>query len=104
MKSYTLPIRFIIVTSACLIAYFLILSLLGLHTNVFDSLFNMIITGFGIYETIKYLKVKSPDTFGYSTGFVSGLVTGWVATLIFALFFAFFSTEVFPGFLEELST
>lgn len=104
MKNYTLPVRFGIVTSACLIAYFLILASLGLHTNVFYSLFNAVITGFGIYETIKYLKIKQPETFVYSTGFVAGLVTGGLATLLFTIFFAFYSTEVSPGFLEELST
>ena len=49
MKNYALPIRFGIAASGCLIAYFLILSLLGLHTNVFYSLFNGVITGFSIY-------------------------------------------------------
>ena len=34
----TLPIRFGLVTAAVLIAYFLILSLMGKHTNVFYSL------------------------------------------------------------------
>ncbi len=104
MKNFTLPIRFGIVTSACLIAYFLILALLGLHTNVFYSLFNAIITGFGVYETIKYLKIKEPGTFDYGKGFVAGLVSGGVATIIFTLFFALYSTELAPGFLEELST
>lgn len=103
MKNYALPIRFGIATSGCLIAYFLILSLLGLHTNIFYSLFNGVITGFGIYEAIKYFKIKKADTFGYSTGFVAGLVTGGVATLIFTIFFALYSTELNPGFLEKLS-
>ena len=57
MNNYALPIRFGVAASGCLIAYFLILSLLGLHTNVFYSLFNTI-----------------------------------------------YSTELQPGFLEELST
>lgn len=104
MKNYTLPVRFGIVTSACLISYFLILALLGLHTNVFYSLFNAIITGFGVFETIKYLKIKKPETFDYATGFMAGLITGGVATIIFTFFFAFYSTELAPGFLEELST
>ncbi len=104
MKNFTLPIRFGIVTSACLIAYFLILASLGLHTNVFYSLFNAVITGFGVYETIKYLKIKRPETFTYSIGFVAGLTTGGIATLLFTIFFAFYSTEISPGFLEELST
>ena len=58
MKNLTLPIRFGIVTSAVLVAYFLILALLGKHTNVFFSLFNGVITGFGIYETNKYTTLR----------------------------------------------
>ena len=53
MKNITLPIRFGLVTSAVLIAYFLILSLMEYHTNVFFSLFNGVITGFALYEATK---------------------------------------------------
>jgi len=104
MKEFALPIRFGIATSGCLIAYFLILSLLGLHTNVFYSLFNGIITGFGIYEAIKIYKNRDKTGFNYGKGFMAGLVTGGVATFIFTLFFALYSTELNIGFLEELST
>ena len=104
MNNYALPIRFGVATSGCLIAYFLILSLLGLHVNVFYSLFNAVITGFAIYEAIKYYKIRKGKDFTYGEGFVAGLVTGGVATFIFTLFFAFYSTELQPGFLEELST
>ena len=104
MKRFALPIRFGIVTSGCLIAYFLILSLFGLHTNVFYSLFNGVITGFGIYEAIKYLRIRDREGFSYSKGFSAGLVTGFVATLIFTIFFAFYATEVNSGFLEALSS
>lgn len=104
MKNYALPIRFGVAASGCLIAYFLILSLLDLHVNVFYSLFNVVITGFAIYEAIKFYKVQKGEQFTYGEGFVAGLVTGGVATLIFTLFFALYSTELQPGFLEELST
>ncbi|SDL68377.1 DUF4199 domain-containing protein [Kriegella aquimaris] len=103
MKQFALPIRFGIATSGCLIAYFLILSLFNLHTNVFYSLFNAIITGFGIYEAIKYLRLKDPS-FDYGKGFIAGLVTGGVATFIFTVFFALYSTELNTSFLSELST
>lgn len=102
MREYALPIRFGIATSGCLIAYFLILALFGLHTNVFYSLFNGVITGFGIYEVIKYVKAHR-KIFDYSTGFISGMITGFVATLIFTLFFALYSTELNTDFLQELS-
>ncbi|WP_027065825.1 DUF4199 domain-containing protein [Maribacter sp. Hel_I_7] len=104
MNNYALPIRFGVAASGCLITYFLILSLLQLHVNVFYSLFNVVITGFAIYESIKYYKLKKGSTFSYGGGFMAGLITGGVATLIFTLFFAVYSTELQPGFLEELST
>ncbi|MFS4468763.1 DUF4199 domain-containing protein [Maribacter sp. 2210JD10-5] len=104
MNRFALPIRFGMATSGSLIAYFLVLSLLGLHTNVFYSLFNAFITGFGIYEAIKFFKLQQKEKFNYSSGFKTGLVTGGMATLAFTLFFALYSTELDPGFLEELST
>ncbi|KQC30906.1 DUF4199 domain-containing protein [Flagellimonas eckloniae] len=103
MKNLTLPIRFGIVTSAVLIAYFLILSLLGKHTNVFYSLFNGVVTGFGIYETIKYAKLRLGKDFSYGKGFMAGITMGFVATLLFTIFFAFYATELNTDFLAELS-
>ncbi|MBD0851477.1 DUF4199 domain-containing protein [Maribacter arenosus] len=103
MKNYALPIRFGIATSGCLIAYFLILSLFFLHTNVFFSIFNSVITGFGIYETIKIFKIREGVNFNYGRGFTAGLVTGSVATIIFTIFFAFYATEINTDFLKELS-
>lgn len=104
MKEYALPIRFGIATSGCLIAYFLILSLFNLHTNVFFSLFNGVITAGGIYEAIKFYKLKNLESFDYGKGFMAGMVTGVVATIIFTFFFALYSTELNSGFLPELST
>ncbi|WP_190810065.1 DUF4199 domain-containing protein [Flagellimonas sp. S3867] len=103
MKNLSLPIRFGIVTSAVLIAYFLILALMGKHTNVFYSLFNGVITGLGIYETIKYTKLRMGKEFDYGKGFMAGITTGFVATLLFTIFFALYSTELDSGFLDELS-
>lgn len=103
MMKFILPVRFGIATSGSLIAYFLILSLFELHTNVFYSLFNGIITGFGIYEAIKYLRIENKPTFNYGRGFTAGIVTGFVATLIFTIFFAFYATEINIDFLPELS-
>ena len=101
---FALPIRFGIAASGSLIAYFLILSLFGLHTNVFFSLFNGVITGFAIYEAIKYQRLAEGEAFNYTSGFKTGLVTGFVATIIFTLFFALYSTEINPEFLSELTS
>ena len=48
MKNLSLPIRFGLVTSALLIAYFLVLALVDKHTSPAFSFVNAIITGFGI--------------------------------------------------------
>lgn len=103
MKKFALPIRFGIATSGCLIAYFLILSLFDLHTNVFYSLFNGVITGFGIYEAIRYFKLRDRVGFNYGVGFIAGVITGCVSTLVFTFFFAFYATEFNTDFLKELS-
>lgn len=104
MMRFALPIRFGLAASGSLIAYFLILSLFDLHTNVFYSLFNAVITGFAIYEAIKYHKLELGRDFNYGVGFKTGVTVGFVATIIFTVFFAFYSTEVDPEFLSNLST
>ena len=104
MMRFALPIRFGIAVSGSLIAYFLILSLFGLHTNVFYSLFNGVITGFGIYEAIKYSRLELGSEFTYAHGFKTGLVTGFVGTVLFTIFFAFYSTEINTEFLPALSS
>ncbi|WP_274474085.1 DUF4199 domain-containing protein [Mangrovimonas aestuarii] len=102
MKKLALPIRFGLVICACLIAFFLLLSLFGAHTNPIYSLFNAIITGFGIYEAIKYTKIELGPDFDYAKGFGVGLLTGFVATILFTVFFTFYATEIEPGFLLRL--
>ncbi len=103
MKEFALPIRFGVATSGSLIAYFLVLALFDLHTNVFFSLFNGVITGFGIYEAIKYFRLSEKYEFNYGKGFTAGIVTGFIATILFTLFFTLYSTELNPEFLEQLS-
>ena len=104
MKNLSIPIRFGLVISACLIAYFLILALFNLHTKPILSIFNGIITGFGIFEAISFIKHKRPEKFNYINGFKTGLVTGFIASIIFTIFFAFYATEIDPKFLSKLLT
>lgn len=103
MKNLSLPIRFGIIISGILIAYFLVVSLFNAHTNPLFSLFNSIITGFGIFETIRYYKLIQGITFDYSKGFIVGLVTGFVATILFSIFFLFYITEINQNFISEMS-
>lgn len=102
MKLSALPVRFGLVISACLIAYFLILSLFNLHTNPIFSLFNSVIVAFGIFEAIKVYKLEQGDAFNYINGFKIGLVSGAIATLIFTVFFTFYATEINAAFIPQL--
>lgn len=102
MKTLSLPIRFGLVTSAVLIAYFLILALFDKHTNPVFSFFNAVITAFGIYEAVRLKKLKDVKLFSYGEGFKTGIITGFVATLFFTAFFLFYATEVSPEFLSNL--
>ena len=102
MKNIILPIRFGLVTSAVLIAYFLVLSLFNKHTNPAFSLINAAITLFGVYEAIKVVKLQNVAAFTYESGFKVGVVTGAVATIVFTLFFLLYATEINPEFLPLL--
>lgn len=102
MKNFALPIRFGVVISACLIAFFLLLSLFGDHSNPLFSLFNGVITALGIYEAIRVCKLERGRDFSYTNGFEIGLTTGGIATLIFTLFFALYVTEINPEFITVL--
>ena len=104
MTAYALPIRYGLATSGSLIAYFLVLSLFGLHTNVFYSLANGIFMGFGIFEAIKAFRLSEGKDYNFGKGFAAGAVTGVTATFVFTLFFAFYSTEINLEFLPNLAT
>lgn len=102
MHKIILPIRFGLAIAGALIVYFLILSFLGLHIYPMFSLFNGVITGFGIFEAIKYYKREKGPSFEYSDGFSTGVVTGFVATILFTIFFALYAGNINPDFLENI--
>jgi len=102
MNKMILPIRYALALSGCLIAYFLLLALMGLHTNPAFSFVNAAISAFGIYAAIKSYKLGQGDNFSYSKGFTVGILTGFISTLIFTIFFAFYATELDKNFLPKL--
>lgn len=103
MSRFVLSVRFGIALASSLIAYFLVLSLFGLHTNPFFSLFNGVITGFAIYEAIRYKRIELKSDYNYSSGFQAGIVTGFLATIIFTIFMAVYATEVEPDFISKIA-
>lgn len=97
-----LPLRYAIAISGCLIAYFLLLALLELHTNPIYSFFNAVISAFGIYAAIKSYKLEQGEDFEYFNAFTVGILTGFISTLIFTIFFAIYATELDTDFLPAL--
>ena len=102
MKSLSLPIRFGLVTSAILIAYFLVLSLFNNHIHPAFSFFNAVITTLGIFEVIRYKKIQNYNDFSYGEGFKTGIITGFIASFLFTLFFLFYATEININFLPDM--
>jgi hypothetical protein len=102
MKKIILPVRFGLVTSAILIAYFLVLAMFEKQTDPVYSFLNAGITTFGIYEAIRFFKLEQGELFNYTNGFTTGLITGSTATIVFTFFFLFYSTEVNQSFLPQL--
>lgn len=105
IKSTTL--KYGIVVSIALIAYFILLSFFDKHTSPLFSVFNSFIIGFGIYKAINFIKLNQGRNFEYSSGFKVGLFTGFLATIIHGLFFTLYITNVnlnFPKVLLDSST
>lgn len=102
MKRAILPVRFGLIISGILIAYFLLLSLFDKHINPVFSFLNAIITALGIFETVRYYRLEQGDSFDYSKGFSAGLISGFVGSVAFTLFFLVYATEINDGFLERL--
>lgn len=102
MKKSTIPVKYGVMIAIGLIIYFLILSLIGVHTNPIYSLGNGIIVAFGLYKAMKNYKYEKGNAFEFQKGFMAGLFTGFNATLIFVIFFAFYVTNIESDFLPEM--
>jgi len=102
MKNFSFPVRYGIFIGVGLIAYFLLLSLVGVQTNPVFSLGNGFIVGFGLYYALKNFKSETGSDYDYQKGFMVGLLTGFNATVIFTIFFAIYVTNFNTSFLPEM--
>lgn len=104
MKPDKLFLRYGFLIAVGLIAYFLILKLVGLHEQIWLRLINGLIVGYGIYAVIRMRRILEGDKFDYFKGFKSGIYAGFFATLIFTAFMAiymFHLDENFPNSIME---
>ncbi|MEW7289832.1 DUF4199 domain-containing protein [Aquimarina sp. 2304DJ70-9] len=102
MKNFAIPIKYGVLIAIGLIAYFLILSLIGVQTNPVFSLGNGVIVALGLYSAMKNYKKEKGGDFNYQKGFMAGLFTGFNATIIFTIFFAIYVTNINTNFLPEM--
>jgi uncharacterized membrane protein len=102
MKRSSVPLIYGIYIGIALIAYFLLLAIFELHRNPVYSVFNLVITGVGIFFAIKKYRDKKASKFKYQKGFMAGLTAGFIATVIFTGFFAVYASELNPDFSQEL--
>jgi len=101
-SSATVAIKYGIITTITLIVYFLIIKLLGLHTNPWFRLLNGLVMAYGIYTAIKRYKLISGTAFNYINGFKVGLLTGFLATFVFALFMGIYMFHIDTAFMDSL--
>jgi len=97
-KMYT---RYGIIIAIILIAYFLLLKLLGLHQYPVLSAANGVIFGVGILMALKQYK-SSESSFKYQNGFQLGIFTGGLATIIFVIFMAVYMYQLDAEFSQNI--
>lgn len=96
------PVRKALLITVALIFYFITLSFFNLHTSPIFSLFNTIITGIGLFLSLKAFKMRLGKDFNYYKGFIFSIYTGFLSVTFFTIFFLIFITEIQPLFLEEM--
>ena len=97
----SVSLKYGLIIAIALIAYFMLLKLIGLHLNPWFRLFNGVIMATGLYQAIKFYK-KDNNAFNYTNGFVTAVLTGFFATVIFALFMAIYMFHFDVAFMDHL--
>lgn len=84
-----------------LIAYFLLLKLVGLHQYPVLSSINALIYAGGIYMAIKKYNSQEDDR-KFEKGFEVGLLSGGIASIIFTLFMAIYMYQIDTEFAASI--
>ena len=84
-------------TAILLIAYFLLIRLLGLHHYTILSSVNGLIFAFGIYMAIKKSYSVDPEM-KYEKGFEIGLLSGVIGSILFTIFMAVYMYQIDTDF------
>ena len=98
LKTYN---KYGIIIAISLIAYFLMMKLLGLHEYPVFSIFNAILFGGGIYRAIKTHLRDNPDS-KYQDLWQAGFMSGAIATIIFTAFMAIYMYQINSVFATQM--
>jgi hypothetical protein len=93
--------RYGIWIAVILIAYFLLLKLIGLHQYPVLSSVNGLIFGAGIYLALKKYSSRK-NNFKYEKGFEVGLLSGGIASLLFTIFMAVYMYQIDNEFADGI--
>ncbi|HET8803168.1 MAG TPA: DUF4199 domain-containing protein [Aequorivita sp.] len=85
--------RYGIGIAVILIAYFLLLKLVGLHQYPVLSAVNGLIYGVGMFMAIKHYNSRKTKL-KYEKGFEVGLLCGGIATIIFVIFMSIYMYQI----------
>jgi|SRR5690606_3072871 len=93
--------RYGIGIAVILIAYFLLLKLIGLHQYPILSAVNGLIYGVGMFMAIKHYNSRK-NKLKYEKGFQVGLLCGGIATVIFVIFMAIYMYQIDAEFSSNI--
>lgn len=81
-----IPENYGIKTAVGMIAYFLVMRILGLHHHVELRMLNLVIQSVGVFYALRKFRSSHSDHLNYFRGLVTGVTTGAVASVLFAVF------------------
>jgi len=95
-------LKYGLITTAGLIAYFLLMKLAGLVQIVELRMLNLFILIAGVGFAIREYKRSSDDEMDYLQGFGIGMLTTAVSVITFSLFIFFYLNLLDPAFMETI--
>lgn len=96
-------LKYGLLTAAALIAYFLLMKLLGLVHIIELRFLNGLIMAVGVVLAIRAFKIAMDGQISYFKGLGTGLITSVVGTVVFAAFMVIYVKTAGEGMVEMLS-
>ena len=94
-------VPYALITAGILIAYFLLMKLLGLETNLYLRALNIVIMIGAIYILYRNTFIRDNDTrVGYLQGLMMGIWFTVLSVAIFSIFLGIYIHFFDPGFIE----